>query len=360
MPAGTVPQTRPRLIPRRARSHEPLDLLARVLERVSPPAAALDRHGLLERHGDAAGVRASRWRSVSATSDTTSNRLFVAALGLPALYLLGCGAMLFAGEHEAGTYEFQRSLPTPAWPVFAAKVAFALLSESPCSSRCGCWPCWLNRGELAASERRAWRRRRVDGAIALFAAQNVRLGGALLASLAAGAGRGRAWRDGRFRRRADRESGAYRPFSITPAGVNVLASGHRPLVGLPLSPISRRSVARCHRRGCGPVRCPPRYPLVLPAEGACHWLRPCFRWASVARAPRIPRILPRSPGHCAHRPCGGSSGCNCRQSLRAIACLGRTLVPAAVVVSSWSLRRGRLLYRHPVDRKYPATRSSGR
>jgi hypothetical protein len=56
--------------------------------------------------------------------------LLAAAVGLPALYLLGCGAALFAGEHEAETYEFQRSLPTSAGPVFAAKVTFALVSDA--------------------------------------------------------------------------------------------------------------------------------------------------------------------------------------------------------------------------------------
>ena len=31
------------------------------------------------------------------------------ALALPAFYALGCGATLFAGEKEAGTFEFQRA-----------------------------------------------------------------------------------------------------------------------------------------------------------------------------------------------------------------------------------------------------------
>ncbi len=51
-------------------------------------------------------------------------------LALPALYCLGCGAMLFAGEREAGTYEFQRSLPVGAKTVFAAKMVFALVSAA--------------------------------------------------------------------------------------------------------------------------------------------------------------------------------------------------------------------------------------
>lgn len=54
--------------------------------------------------------------------------MFWLALALPAIYPLGCGATLFAGEHEAGTYEFQRSLPTEARQVFLAKMLFALVS----------------------------------------------------------------------------------------------------------------------------------------------------------------------------------------------------------------------------------------
>ena len=46
-------------------------------------------------------------------------------LVLLAFYAVGCGAMLFAGEHEAGTFEFLRSLPLTAFRVFLAKVAFA-------------------------------------------------------------------------------------------------------------------------------------------------------------------------------------------------------------------------------------------
>ncbi len=49
-------------------------------------------------------------------------------LALSAFYALGCGAMLFAGEHEAGTFEFQRSLPVTAFRVFLAKVVFAMVA----------------------------------------------------------------------------------------------------------------------------------------------------------------------------------------------------------------------------------------
>ncbi len=56
--------------------------------------------------------------------------VFLAALALPAFYALGCGATLFAGEHEAGTYEFQRALPLVARQAFFAKIAFALTSAT--------------------------------------------------------------------------------------------------------------------------------------------------------------------------------------------------------------------------------------
>ncbi len=54
--------------------------------------------------------------------------LFTLAMVLSALYALGCGATLFAAEHEAGTFEFQRILPVAPWRLFLGKVAFAVLS----------------------------------------------------------------------------------------------------------------------------------------------------------------------------------------------------------------------------------------
>ena len=54
--------------------------------------------------------------------------LFRVAVAFPALYTLGCGAMLFAGEREAETYEFQRMLPVRARSVFFGKIALVLLS----------------------------------------------------------------------------------------------------------------------------------------------------------------------------------------------------------------------------------------
>ncbi len=55
---------------------------------------------------------------------------FSIGLALPAFYCLGCGATLFAGEREEGTYEFQRSLPVGAKTVFAAKFTFAFVSAA--------------------------------------------------------------------------------------------------------------------------------------------------------------------------------------------------------------------------------------
>ena len=55
--------------------------------------------------------------------------LYLIALAFPALYALGCGATLFAGEREAGTYEFQRSLPVRAWAVFVGKIVLALVQH---------------------------------------------------------------------------------------------------------------------------------------------------------------------------------------------------------------------------------------
>ncbi len=60
----------------------------------------------------------------------STEAFFWAALGLGAFYALGCGATLFATEHEAQTYPFQRALPVTAIRLFAAKVAYAILSTA--------------------------------------------------------------------------------------------------------------------------------------------------------------------------------------------------------------------------------------
>ncbi|NLF08692.1 MAG: hypothetical protein GX594_12050 [Pirellulaceae bacterium] len=76
-----------------------------------------------------------------------------AGLVLPALYCLGCGATLFAGEREAGTFEFQRSLPVGAKTVFAAKFLFALASAAAMFALSGAALLMLNPGsEINPSE----------------------------------------------------------------------------------------------------------------------------------------------------------------------------------------------------------------
>ncbi|MCC6127078.1 MAG: hypothetical protein IT426_19125 [Pirellulales bacterium] len=54
--------------------------------------------------------------------------LFGVALGLPAFYALGCGATMFAGEHEAGTFDFQRGLPVPSPRFFFCNMLFGAAS----------------------------------------------------------------------------------------------------------------------------------------------------------------------------------------------------------------------------------------
>ena len=61
-----------------------------------------------------------------ATARTTW--VFEISLALAALYALGCGATLFATEHEADTYQFQRSLPVSARRLFFSKATFAVTS----------------------------------------------------------------------------------------------------------------------------------------------------------------------------------------------------------------------------------------
>lgn len=50
------------------------------------------------------------------------------AIGLPAFYALGCGATMFAGEHEGGTYQWLRALPLTCRTTYFTKVLFALVS----------------------------------------------------------------------------------------------------------------------------------------------------------------------------------------------------------------------------------------
>lgn len=57
----------------------------------------------------------------------SSGHLVVAFVAV-AVYLLGCGATLFALEHEGGTFEFQRLLPVSTWHVYWAKIGVGFLS----------------------------------------------------------------------------------------------------------------------------------------------------------------------------------------------------------------------------------------
>ena len=52
----------------------------------------------------------------------------VSAFVAVGVYMLGCGATLFALEHEHGTFDFQRLLPVPAWQVYVAKLGVGFLS----------------------------------------------------------------------------------------------------------------------------------------------------------------------------------------------------------------------------------------
>ena len=51
---------------------------------------------------------------------------FAIMFGAVAVFMVGCGATLFATEHEMGTFAFQRGLPVTAWRVFAAKIGLAV------------------------------------------------------------------------------------------------------------------------------------------------------------------------------------------------------------------------------------------
>lgn len=52
--------------------------------------------------------------------------LFMIGLGVPAIFALGSGAILFAGEREAETYDFQRALPVAAGRLVAGKMLSGL------------------------------------------------------------------------------------------------------------------------------------------------------------------------------------------------------------------------------------------
>jgi hypothetical protein len=63
----------------------------------------------------------------STARDNPWENLLATALVGTALYALGCGATMFAAEHENETYEFQRSLPISAGRLMAGKMEATLL-----------------------------------------------------------------------------------------------------------------------------------------------------------------------------------------------------------------------------------------
>lgn len=74
-----------------------------------------------------AGEVVVRWAS-GLEGELVVRWVFLVGLGLAAFYALGVGATLFAAEHEAGTYEFQRSLPVKVTAILLGKTSFAVAS----------------------------------------------------------------------------------------------------------------------------------------------------------------------------------------------------------------------------------------
>lgn len=58
-----------------------------------------------------------------------SKGLYYTALWFPLFYALGSASTIFAGEHDAGTYQFQRFLPVQASSVFWVKLFYVLFSS---------------------------------------------------------------------------------------------------------------------------------------------------------------------------------------------------------------------------------------
>jgi hypothetical protein len=84
--------------------------------------------------------------------------LFYTLLVVPVFYLLGCASTTFAGEHDADTYQFQRSLPVTAMQVFWSKIAFAILSTFAMAVLL-----WVLDGSLAHWQFPGWVKYRVAG-----------------------------------------------------------------------------------------------------------------------------------------------------------------------------------------------------
>ena len=91
-----------------------------------PPAT-----GVLDLHGRAWGSSCNFWACWFASSPVDQLYwLFGVAMGMPAFYALGCGATMFAGEHETGTFDFQRGMPVSAKRFFWSNILFGALSTA--------------------------------------------------------------------------------------------------------------------------------------------------------------------------------------------------------------------------------------
>jgi hypothetical protein len=71
----------------------------------------------------------SVWEFIDQPRDRAQQCILI-AFGIPVLYGLGCASTTFAGEHDAETYEFQRSLPITAMNVFWSKITQAVSSTA--------------------------------------------------------------------------------------------------------------------------------------------------------------------------------------------------------------------------------------
>ncbi len=87
--------------------------------------------------------------AVSPRGDLTA--LFMVAIGLPAFHGLGCGATMFAAEHEAGTYDFLRGLPLKPAELLVGKLAFATISTPLLFLVCWLAAVGLSRGQLPSA-----------------------------------------------------------------------------------------------------------------------------------------------------------------------------------------------------------------
>jgi hypothetical protein len=89
--------------------------------------------------------------------------LFGVTLGLPAFFALGCGATMFAGEHEAGTFDFQRGFPVPPRRFFWSNILFgaastgAMVALLSISAVLFCTvPAWIAHASLAEMPEGIW------------------------------------------------------------------------------------------------------------------------------------------------------------------------------------------------------------